>query len=162
MTTNNGIDLEAFKKDYYDPHNKVVDVAHKYGLKEWNISVFVRKNGLKNRREAGIIYLPNGLPSKRDLKNFLEDGTVTGASRHFGISRAAVKRMLADENGVVNLKRHDGCNDRCHNWDFCTTQRPQVLPCEVYFFEDEFAIIDEDPASYYRSPCLETAVKVMG
>jgi len=30
-----------------------------------------------------------------------------------------------------------GCNERCPAWVHCTTQKPEFLPCEVYFYPDE-------------------------
>ena len=154
------IDLAQFKKDYYDPAQRVAEVAEKYGLNQYTISAFARSLGLQNRREAGIIYRPNGRPDKKTLEKFLETGSITKAVKHFHIGEKTVKNILRNGGAVVRARRVGGCNSSCPNWTHCTSTRPEVLPCEVHFWEDEFIEMDEDSVSYYHSPDWTTAVRV--
>lgn len=156
------IDLAQFKKDYYDPRQRVVEVAEKYGLNQYTISSFVRSLGWQNRREAGIYYRPNGRPDKKTLEDFLKNNSIAKAVEHFRITQKTVRRILCSGDEVVNMKRVGGCNDSCPNWSHCTTIMPAVLPCEIHFFADESAEMDEDPASYYHSPDWATPVKIVG
>lgn len=106
----NKITRTIFKKYYHDPRIHGKDVAKQLGVKEYLLPHIAKQLGVKTRKQANITWRPEP-----------EDaGPVE--------ERTYPHPLYPGVRG--------GC-DRCKLLQHCTSEKPDILPCEVYVFFDE-------------------------
>jgi len=123
---------EQLAEVYYDTSLTVVQVAQHFGVNRHRIKDWVKKHGLKGRKELGICRRVHDLPTEKIEAALAEYESVSGASAALGVDWTVIKhRMKANGIQMIKQKYSSKSCHRCEHLAWCQANpHADKLPCE--------------------------------